>query len=947
MKNLLSKSLLVLVAGLVLGSCGQKPTPEPTAEPSAQPTVEPTAEPSVQPTQQPTTEPTETPVDPTVEPTETPVDPTVEPTPDNRPVGEAGINLEDYKNYVLADLGNVMLSLGELDPATMAKVEAQANAGAEAILAGADHLAVMNAFNATKEAIVNEIPLANGVFSFVGKSNAEKTEILGILEAFAVRNGITGISLFEDGGYVMYHDRITLGTETYIPGYGFGTLAEGSINAPLTTEPNAAWQNYYHTWNVSDPGTANYLNDKGSEVSDFYSYIAASYFTTFMNETKDGYDWVPELANEKPVALNDMGGMATKWRFSVKTDEIKYTTNSQIESRKAFNNRPVEAEDYVTPYKLLLTQANGYARGAEMASATTGAIKGAAEYYEKTANGQDDALFEETVGIKCYEEGANTYFEYEFTSPVSQFYSMYYISSSLYMPIPQEFLTLVTPTNYLGFNAEKTETPLDNSLSLGAYALEAWNAGQEVVYKKNPNYVYADSKYKIEGVHINMLPAAEQDQEAGLKEFLAGNTDSSGIPQTQLEKYKNDPRTRKTTGSSNFKLNVNALSQEEWIKMFGVDGTVVQTPEEDYWVCEPALGNSHFVKALSLSIDRVTFADKRGSIASVDYLSSNYMSDPENGISYATTQAHKDAVATLLDQTDGYGYNLELARDYYKVALAELEAEGKYVPGTRDNPTRIELEIAWMYSTHEEAYHNEIEQFLETAFNHESVTGGAYELDVVFWVGNQWSDVYYNKMMLGQYDLGFGSISGNTLNPLDFVSVLSADQAISGGFTLNWGADTNDPAADALVYNGVRWSYDALWTAANAEAIVVDGVNHAAASFGLASHQENEDGTYTSVIDIQLASKDLVDIDVKDVVVFWADYEDVSEYFEESILASSVISEVDENGLLTITITSSSEIVAKYAGNMGFDVYYTLGINGGEHGDVKYSTSYAYFPTAE
>ena len=67
--------------------------------------------------------------------------------------------------------------------------------------------------------------------------------------------------------------------------------------------------------------------------------------------------------------------------------------------------------------------------------------------------------------------------------------------------------------------------------------------------------------------------------EAGIKEFLAGNTDSSGIPQTQLENYKNDPRTRKTTGDSNFKLNVNALDQETWIDMFGVDGKVAQTEE--------------------------------------------------------------------------------------------------------------------------------------------------------------------------------------------------------------------------------------------------------------------------------------------------------------------------------------------------------------------------------
>ena len=936
MKNLLKKSLLVLVAGLVLSSCGQKPTPEPTAEPSTQPTVEPTAQPTVDPTVAPT-------VDPTVEPT-------VEPTP--VPGFETNaIALEDYKAYIMYDLAAVLTSLGDqLSPELQAKVDAKFDEGLAAIEAATSHAAAQAAFSNAKAAIAEQIPLANGVYSYIGLSNSEKTDILGILEAYAVRNGITGVSLFENGGYVMYNERVTLGTETYIPGYGFGVLAEGSINAPLTTEPNVEWQNYYHTWNTADPGTANYLDDQGSEVGDFYGYIGASYFTTFMNATKDGYDWVPELANEKPVALNDNGGMATKWRFEVKTGEaLKYTTNSDIESRKAFNGREVAAEDYVTPYVLLLTQANGLFRGGELAGQKgAGAIKGAAEYYEKSANGVDKALFDETVGIKCYtdETDGKTYFEYEFVTPVTQFYSMYYISSSLYMPVPQEFLDLVTVENYLGFNAEKTETPVDNSLSLGSYALEAWNAGEEVVYKKNPNYVYADSKYAIEGVHINILPAAGQDPEAGLKEFLAGNTDSSGIPQTQLENYKNDPRTRKTTGDSNFKLNVNALDQETWIDMFGEEGKVAQTPESDYWVCEPALSNPHFVKALSLSIDRVTFADKRGSIASVDYLSSNYMSDPENGISYSTTQAHKNAVAGLLEDTDGYGYNLQLARNYFQVALAELEASGKYQPGTPENPTKIEIEIAWMYQTHEDAYHKEIEQFLETAFNHESVSNGAYELDVVFWVGNVWSDVYYNKMMVGQYDLGFGSISGNSLNPLDFVSVLSSDPVISGSFTLNWGADTNDVNSDILVYNGMRWSYDALWTAANSQAIVVDGQNTKAVEFDLVSHDANEDGTYTSVIEMQLASTDLVQANVEDVVVFWADYETAADYFEESILASTVVSDVDENGVITLTITSSPEIVAKYAGGMGFDVYYNVAIDGGEP-QSTYASLYAYFPVAE
>ena len=365
MKKLLNKSLLLLVTGFALASCGG--TSESVSSVPSTPS--------------------------------TPDTPSV-------PVVEEGLSLEDYKAYVQYDLQNVLASIGvdKLEASVKAGVEAAFEAGKTAIDGAADVKAVQAAFANAKSAMAEVIPEANGLHSFIGKSNAEKTEILGILEAYAVRNGITGISLFENGGYVMYSDRVTLGTENYIPGYGFGVLAEGNITADLASETNPDWKRYYHTWNTADPGTANYLNDQGSEVADFYGYIGGSFFTTFMNESKDGYDWVPELANTKPEALDPdyaSTGMSRKWRFEVKTgaDGLKYSTNSAIDSRKAYNNRPVALEDYITPFKLLLTQSNGYFRGSELANTTTGAIVGAKAYYDSTAEQSMEEADFSKVGI--------------------------------------------------------------------------------------------------------------------------------------------------------------------------------------------------------------------------------------------------------------------------------------------------------------------------------------------------------------------------------------------------------------------------------------------------------------------------------------------------------------------------------------------------------------------
>lgn len=850
------------------------------------------------------------------------------------------LSLEDYKAYILADLEDAKEALGALGDKEAA-VNAAYSAGQAGIQEAKSVAQVKEAFDSAKVRMANCFPLADGVFSYNAKSVEEKTEILGLLEAYAVRNGITGISLFENGGYVMYSDDVVLGTEQYIVGYGFGVLAEGGVVADLATENNEAWKRYYHTYNVADPGTANYLNDQGSEVGDFYGYIGASYYTTFMNEDKNGYDWVPELANQKPIAMNaDEQGKATIWRIPVKTDELKYNTLSSNAERAAFNGRAVELEDYITPFKLLLTQANGLYRGAEFANQTTYGVKGAKTYYEQSAEGFNAEAWA-NVGLKTGVDAEyGPYLEVEFINAFDQFYAMYYITSSLYMPVPQEFLDLVTVEYYLGFNEDKSLTPVDNSLSLGAYTLERWDSQDQVVYKKNPYYVYADSKYATPGIHIDIFPAAGTDTEAGFNQFINGYIHASGIPQTKLEEYKNDPRTRTSSGDSNFKLNVNATDQETWEQLFGVNGIVTQTPTEKYWDVKPVLGNEHFVKALSLSIDRFSFAAKRGSIPAVDFLSSNYMSDPVGGIAYSATQAHKDAVAGLLENTDGYGFNLELARDYFKVALMELEAEGKLVPGTPEAPNVIELEIAWMYTTHEEAYHNEIKQYFEDAFNHESVSGGNYQLKCNFWVGNAWSDVYYNKMMVGQFDIGFGSVTGDPLNPLAFLNVLSSDQTLSGGFTLNWGTNTNDPEADALIYEGKRFSFDALWVAGVSTAIVADGANTPAISYELAEIVNKEDGSADVKVKVYYALMDQIEFQAELFAVWnYEAYYAGAEYYEEY---PEFTQEATDYGCL-ITANVPAEMVAAFPGNIGFDIYYGVAIAGGDPSTGEYFSVYGSF----
>ena len=847
------------------------------------------------------------------------------------------IDLAAYKLYLVADLTELKDVVGKIDNTVDAAVTKAFEEGKTAINAATDVALAKKAYKTAAENLTGAIPLADGVKNFSGLSTAEKTKILGIIEAYCVRNGMLGLSLFENGGHVMYNDRIVLPTENYITGYGFGVLAEGSIKADLESENNAAWKRYYHTTEASDPGSIYYHNDQGSQIGDLYAYMGASYYTNFMNKTKDGYDWVPELALSDPVPVGelDANGQSAKWKFEIRQG-LKYNTNSTVADRAAFNNREVALEDFLTPYKLMFNQANALYRGGEAANATgASAIKGAKAYYYATKNAKKGILTNEEadfsqVGVKAYEEEGKWYFEYELGAPVTMFYARYYISSSLYAPVPAEFLNLVGVESFLGYSQDKKTTPVDNSLSLGAYTLERWDTAQQIVFKKNPNYVYADTKYKIEGIHVNILTAAGEDKEANIKEFLAGKIDSTSIPDTYLAQYKSDPRTKTTTGDSVFKLNLNALDQESWIKLFGVNGTYSQTTEENYWKVEPALSNAHFRTALSYALNRNDLATVKGSVPSVNYFSSNYMSDPEKGISYNATQEHKTAVDRLLEGTDGYGYSLELARDYFKMALDELEADGLITPGTSKKPTVITLEIAWMYPIHEEGYHKYIKQYWESAFNDKSVTKGFYELDCKFWVGDK-SDAGYDKILSGQFDVGFGSISGNPLDPLSFFNINSTDPSISSNFTLNWAIDTNS-VTEALLYGGQRWTFDALYTATQENAIVEKGKLVKSSDLTKVDYTKNADGSYTATL--ELTFNKLATLKLQKLVIFGGD--DSATYKEWALDASCYTVKTEgEKMIITVTVPKAEIEKLPEAENKGIDIYYSVTVGGSASDTAK------------
>ena len=829
---------------------------------------------------------------------------------------------------------------------------------------------------------LKEVATAGSAENFVASSYEDRTEILGLLEEFAMENNLTGLVLYDDGGYVKYSDRIQFPTNAlkdaegndlvvagtkrydYVISYGFGILSEGSLTGPLTkvedgSATNNAFPMYWHTYEADDPKSLNYMNDKGEVVGNYNGYVTGSYFSTKLSESKQSYEWYPSFATEankladgsvRPLPLNvaedgtksinteaDRNTLASSYRIYVKTGaDAVYNHASDKAELAAFAGRQVALEDYLTPYKQLHNQANGLARATENLSGAA-SLKGMSEYYAASATATTQEAIEEAwnssnVGVVPGTDSTGSYIDFTFNVPCIPFYAMYYLSSGLYAPIPQEFLNTIGGIANWGCFVDGGAgtykyTPVDTTLSTGPYVVEMWEADSKFVFKENELMSDAINggahRYTIDGVYVNVMSSLASDPLAAFTAWQNGQIDGCGIPNDLLLNQINTKGTQQSRSSGTSRLNLNTCDEATWEHLFGENGTITQTPKDKYWELEPAMSNKDFIKGLNLSINRKEYAEKRGVTPSISYFGDAYLSNPEDGLSYNLTEAHQKALVSYYGSEKvvaNYGYDKELAIRYFHQAAEYLLAEGAYKDGDV-----ITIEMCWQTQSQVQTNGLALEKYMEETFNDENVCkglSGTITLDIQNTFTEVWSDIYYKKMMVGQFDIGFGGISGNTLNPLNFMEVLKSDN--SSGFTLNWGTDTN--STDQLItYKGKQYTYDALWQAADTGTVVdASGKNANLYDAVLVSNLLNEDGSRSITIKYAASNiEDVVAVGVYDVELWWYNNPEDPGYAYKSV-------EYTDDGNGTITLTIDAATCAEWAGDISFDVMIAVQTAGNE-----------------
>ena len=245
--------------------------------------------------------------------------------------------------------------------------------------------------------------------------------------------------------------------------------------------------------------------------------------------------------------------------------------------------------------------------------------------------------------------------------------------------------------------------------------------------------------------------------------------------------------------SQYYTLNLNSTTKEQWIEFFGEGGSICQTPKNEYWNVKEFLSNEYFLKGLCLALPKEETVNESAIFYQIDY--SKY---------------------------EFFNYDLDLAKKYFSLAIEELypiySVSSQY-------PIELKLEIAFGTKTEKkEQLFNTLKNNIETAFNDLSVSNGDFVLTVEAWYEETIGQIYVEKNYTGQFDLSYEKISLSSYDQYMYYNLLSTNYDLSHGLTINWSIDTNNIEDDCIVYNGYRFTYDALLSLLSSKYTIIDGV---------------------------------------------------------------------------------------------------------------------------
>ena len=337
-------------------------------------------------------------------------------------------------------------------------------------------------------------------------------------------------------------------------------------------------------------------------------------------------------------------------------------------------------------------------------------------------------------------------------------------------------------------------TSFETTMSYGPYIIASLQEEKQLVYVKNPNYfeyeedkktgrLVAHSAVEIDGQHPETFMTDKiiidvMTDDAAKQAFLKGALDAWAIPAVEVPNYSLSDKLYKADESFTMRMffHTNLDSLKEMDKSKGNQNSVV-------------MSNWNFRKGFTLSIDRndwvkapAGYKPQFGMLNTLYFYdlyedpTSMYRASDEGmqaicdlyGVEYGAGKTY----ATLKDAYDSItGYNVTEAKEYFKKALAELEADGLYKAG---DPIKIRL--GWKKGSLDSTDNQQV-QLLQDYLNAglEGTGFGTVTLEPVGNITNRYLDTAH-----GEFAIGWGAWGGDIMSPFSIFRVYCDAEYLGG-----------------------------------------------------------------------------------------------------------------------------------------------------------------------
>jgi len=611
-----------------------------------------------------------------------------------------------------------------------------------------------------------------------------RNAFMAAAEEWLLNTQTGGIPIYSQAYAFLLNTRVTPGVEEFIPVLGYG-LEFGEMTADDSTElmvngltGNAGEFTFRDSIRIN-PATFNQMDGVDNETEKIMSHYLDALYTYEINANGNGFVINPSMASNEPMAIdpwNDGYGqeLAYVWEISLK-DNLVWTYHPDTDiSALGQDHQILDANDFVETFNRAINE---------------------------TWDLGELLMMEGVDSLQLIDDLT---FQVNFIDPLNQWQVKNLFSSNRLTPVHLELYDILAGTY---------GTSPDTTAYHGPYYLDEYVIDEYLTLKANANF-HDSTKYHYTGYTYIF----NDDMDQVFQMFLAGKLDYAAIPGSQKEAYKDDSRRFLEPLASTFRININGLGTLENQQMLFPEST---------WVPEPLLANQDFKTAMYFAVDRAYVADDifYNGLPQMYMFSDNNLLDPYTGIPYRRTTEGMGVGLDLSPQT--YGFNTDVAKAYWDLAIEQLVNDGVYQPGTSENWTIIDLDFYVMNTASEQLAFG---QYIKDAFEALFVSNEHYIKVSIHVEPKDFPNIYYDHIMIGEFDLSVGSLSSDPFSLDEFLYVFSSDNR--SGLTFNWGTETSLPNILVEYQNEAGetlreyWSFNAIYRVLTGEVDIMNGMEY-------------------------------------------------------------------------------------------------------------------------